>query len=73
MKAARRWQELGFDSREGEALRYGVRGMPSRPVASFRLSFSRTSDEDADFMRTTIEHRLVGRIWREVPQEEVYP
>jgi hypothetical protein len=70
MKAARRWHELGVDSREGEALRYGVRDMPSRPVAPFRLACARTSDEDAEFVRTTIEDRLVGRIWREIPQEE---
>jgi hypothetical protein len=70
MKAARRWHGLGADSREGQALRYGVHDMPSRPVAPFRLACSRTSDENAYFMRTTIEDRLVGRIWREVPPEE---
>jgi hypothetical protein len=75
MKATWGWHELrchelGVVSREWEALRYGVRDMPSRPVAPFRLACSRTSDEDAEFVRAMIENRLAGRVWREIPQEE---
>jgi hypothetical protein len=61
MKAAGRGHELGVDFREREALIYGVRDMPLRSAAPFRLAGSRTSDEDAEFVRTAIEDRLAGQ------------
>jgi hypothetical protein len=62
MKAAWRGHELGIDFREREASIHGLRDMPSRSVAPFWLAGSRTSNEDAEFVRTTIEDRLAGRI-----------
>jgi hypothetical protein len=58
------------DCREGEALSYGVRDMPSRPVAPFRLQKIRTGEEDVAFARRTIEGRLRGNIWRELTKDE---
>jgi hypothetical protein len=59
------------DRREGEAFRYGVRDMPSRPVSPFRLQKIGTGEEDVAVTRRTIDEMLRGKIWRELTKDEV--
>jgi hypothetical protein len=64
------WHELGVDSREGEALRYGTRDLPTREVLPFKLPGSRTKYADAEFSHNTIEERIRTRVWMELTPEE---
>jgi hypothetical protein len=64
------WHELGVDSREGEALRYSTRDLPTQDVSPFKLLGSRTKYADAEFLQNTIEEMIRTRVWMELTPEE---
>jgi hypothetical protein len=66
MIAVGRWGELGADSRELAALRYGAMDRPDRPVAPFHLPLIRLDEADSHVMLEVIEKRLEGRIWDKI-------
>jgi hypothetical protein len=70
MMAAGRWGELGADSKELAAPRYGVMDRPNRSVSPFRLPLIRLDEADSHGMGEVIEKRLVGRIWDEISATE---
>jgi hypothetical protein len=52
--------ELGADSRELAAHRYGIKDRPHRPVTPFRLSLICLDEADSHAMLEDIEKRLIG-------------
>lgn len=71
MKAASRWNELGFDSREMAALKFGIFGPPNRKVEPFTLRKIRLNQEDSDVMMDVIKKRIEVRIWEEIQAHQI--